>query len=122
MLQINIGGHFLKDTCYSQQIISAVAKKSLICYNLTQITPEKTEPLILQLPPQTKSNKCKIQFSFSERQLLFHTNINNKNKFKLLYKKQCLQNELYCDNDNIKNIFPPTPKRHNDVIQFKLAI
>ena len=34
------GIRFLKQSCYSQQIISAVAKESLILYNLTQRTPE----------------------------------------------------------------------------------
>ena len=42
MSEICIGGRFLEDCfyCYSQQIISAVAKESLIPYNLTQITLE----------------------------------------------------------------------------------
>ena len=31
---------FFKDSCYSQQIISSVAKESLITYNLTQRAPE----------------------------------------------------------------------------------
>ena len=31
-----IDRRFLKDNCYSQQIISAVAKESLIPYSLTQ--------------------------------------------------------------------------------------
>ena len=34
------GIRFLKQSCYSQPILSAVAKESLILYNLTQRTPE----------------------------------------------------------------------------------
>ena len=37
-----VGGRFLEDYfyCYSQQIISTIAKESLIPYNLTQRTSE----------------------------------------------------------------------------------
>ena len=38
--EIYSGRRFLKDDCYSQQIISAVATLSLIPYNLTQAAPE----------------------------------------------------------------------------------
>ena len=38
--EIYSGRRFLKDGCYSQQIVSAVAKESLIPYNLTQRVPE----------------------------------------------------------------------------------
>ena len=38
--KIYIGKHFLKKGCYFQQIIFAVAKESLIPYNLTQRAPE----------------------------------------------------------------------------------
>ena len=40
--QICIGGRFLESFfyCYSQQILSAVAKESLILYNLRQRAPE----------------------------------------------------------------------------------
>ena len=38
--EIYSGRRFLKDDCYSQQIVSAVAKESLIPYNLTQRVPE----------------------------------------------------------------------------------
>ena len=38
--EIYVGKGFLKDGCYSQQIISAVAKESLIPHNLTQRAPE----------------------------------------------------------------------------------
>ena len=34
------GIRFLKQSCYSQKVLSAVAKESLILYNLTQRTPE----------------------------------------------------------------------------------
>ena len=65
--EICVGGHFLLDCfyCYSQQIISAVAKESLIPYTLYKehqkhgtfntVTPRTS-------PNQTK--KCKIRLSF----------------------------------------------------------
>ena len=40
MSGIYIGRGFLRGGCYCQQIISAVAKESLIPYNLTQRAPE----------------------------------------------------------------------------------
>ena len=40
VLGIYIGRRFLKGSCYSQQIIFVLAKKSLIPYNLTQRAPE----------------------------------------------------------------------------------
>ena len=40
MSGIYIGRGFLKGCCYCQTIISAVAKESLIPYNLTQRAPE----------------------------------------------------------------------------------
>ena len=45
--QIFIGGRFLRDCfhCYSQQIMSAVAKKSLIPYNFTKTAPETYKSL-----------------------------------------------------------------------------
>ena len=38
--EINVGRSFLKEGCYSQQIISAEAKEALIPYNLLQRAPE----------------------------------------------------------------------------------
>ena len=35
-----IGRRFLKDGYYSEQVVSAVVKESLIPYNLTQRVPE----------------------------------------------------------------------------------
>ena len=75
MLEIYIARRFLEDLFYSnsQQFIYSVAKESVISYKLIQRAPETLEtpltpetPLILkhQMPPQTKSNKCKIRFSF----------------------------------------------------------
>ena len=63
MSEVYIGRHFLKDDCYSKQIISALAKESLIPYNLTLKRPR---PFILwhKMSPQTKSNKCKIKLIF----------------------------------------------------------
>ena len=42
MLEKCIGGRFLEDSfyCYSKNIISAVAKESLIPYNIVQRPPE----------------------------------------------------------------------------------
>ena len=45
--EINVGRSFLKDGCYSQQIISAEAKEALIPYNLSQRAPKIIEPLKL---------------------------------------------------------------------------
>ena len=40
VVDIHTGRLFLKEGCYSQQIISAVVKKSLIPYNLAERAPE----------------------------------------------------------------------------------
>ena len=69
--EIYVGGCFLADClyCNSQQIIS----KNLFPYNHAQWASETQS---LRMLPQTKLNKCKIQF-FKQR-ILFQTNINNK--------------------------------------------
>ena len=40
MLKIYIARRLLKDSCYSEPIISPVAKESLVLYNLTRRAPE----------------------------------------------------------------------------------
>ena len=59
--EICIGGRFLEDCfyCYSQQIISAVAKGSLISYNLIQKVPE-TQNLYTVTPNATANQIKKI--------------------------------------------------------------
>ena len=52
--EIYIGRRFLKYGCYSKHIISAVAKESLISYNLTQRRLE-TEDLYTVTPNVTKN-------------------------------------------------------------------
>ena len=108
---IYIGIRFLKDCCYFHQIMSAVAKEYLIPYNLTQtaletqniMTPNPTPKChSLMDSPQNKSNKCKIQLRFFERQLLLHSNIENKNTRKLIFQKLILQNGLEL---NVSNFF-----------------
>ena len=83
-----IRGHFLEDCfyCYSQQIISVVAKESLIPNNFIQRAPKNTEPSKLwhRVTPQTKSKNVKYG----------STNVSNENKCKIVCKMQRLKNGL----------------------------
>ena len=68
MLEICVLGRFLEDYfyCYSKQIISTVAKESLIPYNLIQNAPETQT--FNALTPNVTLNQikkiCKIWLSF----------------------------------------------------------
>ena len=62
MSEIYIGRSFLRDGCYSQHIISAVAKESLIPYNLTQRAPETQNVLYCNTKCHPKLNKTKIKY------------------------------------------------------------
>ena len=44
--------------------------------------------------PQTKSKKIQNAAQFLEQKVLLHTNINNKNKCKIICKMNCLKNDL----------------------------
>ena len=90
--EIYVGRRFLKDCCYSQQIIFAVAKESLIPYNFTQRAPEIKNPLIIPNATLNQNQRNVKYGSVFEPHLLLHTNINNKNTCKLACKKQCLRN------------------------------
>ena len=61
-----IGGRFLEDCfyCYSQQIISAIAKKSLIAYqNLTKKAPETQNLEYCNTECHPKPNLKNIKYS-----------------------------------------------------------
>ena len=96
--EIQIGRRFLKNRfyCYCQQIIFAVAKESLIPYNFTQKAPETQNLQYYKTKCHTKPNKTEMKYSsvFFQQQLLLHTNINIKNTYKLIYKRQYLKNDL----------------------------
>ena len=57
MSEIYIGRRFLKDSRYSQQMISVAAKKSLIPYKLTQKAPEKKN-FRTATPNATSNQNC----------------------------------------------------------------
>ena len=80
--EICIAGRFLEGCfyCYSQQIISAVAKESLNPYNFIQRAPE-TQNLSYWNTESNKKKKCKIR-------------LNNKNTCKILCEMQYLKDRL----------------------------
>ena len=57
VVDIHIGRLFLKEGCYSQPIISAVVKKSLIPNNLTERAPETQN--FKTLTPNVTPNQIK---------------------------------------------------------------
>ena len=90
--EICIGRRFTEECfyCYSQQIIPIVAKESLISHNLTKRAPEihnfsYCNTIYYPKPSQTKRG------SVFELKILFHTNINNKNTFKIVCRMQCFK-------------------------------
>ena len=81
--------------CYSQEIISAVANMSLIPYKLIKKAPETQNLLYCNTECQPRLNKkCKNTAQFSEQEILFHTNINNKSTCKIVCKMEYLKNGL----------------------------
>ena len=61
--EIYIDRRFLKDSCYSQQIISAVAKEYLIPYNLIQRAPETQNLQYCNTKYQAKPNEVNVKCS-----------------------------------------------------------
>ena len=67
--EIYIGRHFLKNSGYLQQIISVVAKESLIPNSLTQKSPgtQNFHYCNSKCDRKAKSDKCDIRLSFLEQ-------------------------------------------------------
>ena len=91
------GGRFLEDCCYrySQQIISAVPNEAQILHNLIKRAPETQKHCYCNTKchPKPKKKINKIQL-FLRQKVLFHTNINNKDTGKGVFKMQGLKNGL----------------------------
>ena len=84
--KIDNGRLFLKDCfyCYSQQIISTVAKKSITLDKEYQ--QHRTSNAVTPNTTQTKSNKCKIRFSLLEKRFC----PTHKNMCKIICRMQWL--------------------------------
>ena len=94
VLEIYIRGSFLKDCfyCYSHQFISAVAKDSLIPYNLLERAPETQNATPNQIKKTTTTPKKTKNVKYSpvcRTKDLFYTNINNINSCKIICKMHC---------------------------------
>ena len=95
--EIYVGGGSLEDCfyCYSQQIISAIPRESLIPYNLIQRAAQTQNLKCYNTECHPKPNQTNVNTAqFLEQKILFHTNINNKNLGKIVCKMQSLKKWL----------------------------